>query len=102
MSLPSSGETPSRPGARSSSGAQRGCVPAAAVSVLYCVTRHTPGTPSTLYTTTLPAAASWLSCVASSYRVPSGCAGVRGAPINRGTDRSRLREPSVLSIRPRF
>ena len=39
--------------ARAPARAQRGCVPAAAVSVLYCVTRHTPGTPSTLYTTTL-------------------------------------------------
>ena len=39
--------------ARAPARAQRGCVPEAAVSVLYCVTRHTPGTPSTLYTTTL-------------------------------------------------
>ena len=92
MSLPSSGETPSRPGARSSSGAQRGCVPAAAVSVLYCVTRHTPGTPSTLYTTTLPAAASWLSCVASSRpfrarrlrRGPGRCPSIAG-PIGPGS-----------------
>jgi hypothetical protein len=89
---PSSGETPSRPGARSSSGAQRGCVPAAAVSVLYCVTRHTPGTPSTLYTTTLPAAASWLSCVASSRpfrarrlrRGPGRCPSIAG-PIGPGS-----------------
>lgn len=82
-------QSPRAPGARSSSGAQRGCVPAAAVSVLYCVTRHTPGTPSTLYTTTLPAAASWLSCVAPpSYAptVPRGCAGVGRAHQSR--DRS--------------
>jgi len=85
VSLPSSGETPSRPGARSSSGAQRGCDPAAAVSVLYCVTRHTPGTPSTLYTTTLPAAASL--AFLCGLVLPFGsarlrrAAGVRGVPI---------------------
>jgi hypothetical protein len=84
VSLPSSGETPSRPGARSSSGAQRGCAPAAAVSVLYCVTRHTPGTPSTLYTTTLPAAASlaFLCGLVLPFRaVAPGRRGPGGVPI---------------------
>lgn len=84
-------QSPRAPGARSSSGAQRGCVPAAAVSVLYCVTRHTPGTPSTLYTTTLPAAASWLSCVAprpTTYR--SAQLGMRRGPgrAHKSRDRS--------------
>ena len=56
--------------ARAPARAQRGCVPAAAVSVLYCVTRHTPGTPSTSVHhhpwSTLPAAGSWLSAPGSS------------------------------------
>ena len=87
-------QSPRAPGARSSSGAQRGCVPAAAVSVLYCVTRHTPGTPSTLYTTTLPAAASWLSCVAPRPTT------YRSAQLRRGPGRAhKSRDRSVPAPR---
>lgn len=114
-------QSPRAPGARSSSGAQRGCVPAAAVSVLYCVTRHTPGTPSTLYTTTLPAAASWLSCVAPpSYHRPTAglpfravapgsgaCPSIAG-PIGPGSANrpscpfARVSSPAVLTIQQIF